>query len=140
MVSAYTLIVQAVQQFNNKSLIEQLSLFGSKDASGNRTQFYAGEALFIRAEVSAGDVYSLNIYGKNVTLMFNQTQKYTSPATNATGWAFIALPLSPQANNQTAYNVVASFAGDNVSTATASMTAPDATNHIICTVACESKS
>jgi hypothetical protein len=65
LVSVYTLVVQAVQQFGDVSLIRQLSLFGSNCTDGNRTQFYAGETLSIRADVSAGDVYSVTIYGKN---------------------------------------------------------------------------
>jgi hypothetical protein len=88
LVSAYTVIVQAVQQFDNISLITQLSLLGSNGAAGNGTQFYAGETLSIRASVSAGDVYSVSIYGKNGSV-YNQN-----------GWirgsvAVVQVPLNP---------------------------------------------
>jgi hypothetical protein len=88
LVSAYTLVVQAVQEFNSRSLIEQLSLFGSNDASRNGTQFYLGETLFVYANVSAGNVYSVTIYGRNASVF------------SKNGWingsvAVVGVPLDP---------------------------------------------
>jgi len=100
LVSAYTLIVQAVQEFNNMSLITQLSLFGSNDAYGNETQFNLGETLSVCACVSAGNVYSATIYGANGSV-FSQT-----------GWingsmAVVRVPLDPPAFHANQSYVVA---------------------------------
>jgi hypothetical protein len=78
------------------------------------------------------------VCGKNITLTLNSTsyitQQYPSLRTNASGYAWIALYLSPQAdNNQTVYNVVASFAGDSASTATATLTTINRTTYDVCT-------
>jgi hypothetical protein len=53
---------------------------------------------------------------------------------NVTDLERIVLYLSPQDDNdQTAYNVVASFDGDSASTATATMTTLDGTQYAVCT-------
>jgi hypothetical protein len=82
----------------------------------------------------------LGVVNRNVTLTLYQTQKYTysqqypNLRTNQSGYAWIELYLSPQANNnQTVFNVVASFGGDSVSTATASMTLLNGTSYAVCT-------
>jgi len=63
--SAYVVVVQAVQQFNNLFLIEQLFLSGSNYLNENRTQFLAGEILTLHAEVRGADVYHMVVYDKN---------------------------------------------------------------------------
>jgi hypothetical protein len=78
------------------------------------------------------------VSGKNIMLSLNSTrytsQQYSSLRTNATGYAWIPLYLSPQANNnQTTFNVVASFSGDTASTAAASMTTLNGTAYTVCT-------
>jgi hypothetical protein len=88
MVSAYTLIVQAVQQFNNKSLIDQLSLYGSDDLNETRTQFHVGEILTVQAKVREGDVYSVNIYDKNGSV-FSQNGRILGSE------ALVQVPLDP---------------------------------------------
>jgi hypothetical protein len=53
---------------------------------------------------------------------------------NIADLAITVLYLSPQANNnQTAYNIVASFSGDSASMATASMTTLNGTTYDVCT-------
>jgi hypothetical protein len=59
--SFYTLIVQAVQQFNDKSLIDQLSLFDSKNLNETQTQFHAGDILTMHAKVKEGDAYIVGL-------------------------------------------------------------------------------
>lgn len=76
--------------------------------------------------------------GENITLTLKSasytTEQYSSLRTNQSGYAWLALYLSPQVNsNQTAFNVVASFAGDSASTATASMTTLNGTTYDVCT-------
>jgi hypothetical protein len=88
--SAYTLVVQAVQEFNNRSLIEQLSLFGSNDADGNGTQFYLGETVSICACVSAGNVYSVTVYGENGSVFCQNGWIHGSEAV-------VQVPLDPPA-------------------------------------------
>jgi hypothetical protein len=78
------------------------------------------------------------VYNKTIMLKLNSTsytaQQYSSLRTSASGYAWLALYLSPQAsNNQTAYNVVSSFSGDSASVATASMTTINGTNYAVCT-------
>jgi hypothetical protein len=77
---------------------------------------------------------------RSITLKLNSSAVYagnsTYPAliTNNKGYAWLALYLSPQANNnQTAYNVVASFAGDSASTAAATTTTLKGTTYAVCT-------
>jgi hypothetical protein len=68
---------------------------------------------------------------RTITLKLNSTV-YTNTTTN--GVAKFMLYFSPQAdNNQTAYNVVASFSGDSASTATATMTTLNGTTITVCT-------
>jgi hypothetical protein len=74
---------------------------------------------------------SLVTQQKTITLKLNNTV-YTNTTMN--GVSKFILYLSPQANNnQTAYNVVASFAGDPASTATATMTTLNGTAYDVCT-------
>jgi hypothetical protein len=76
---------------------------------------------------------SQGIAGKTVKLTLNQTQKYSN-FTDADGFARIMLWLTPQANNnQTNYNVVASFDGDGTSIAHATHTLPNGTMYDVCT-------
>jgi len=77
----------------------------------------------------------MGVAGRTITLKLNSTYMVkTSGPTNATGWANVTIPLSPQANNNaTVFNVVASFSGDSASTATASMTTLNGTTYDVCT-------
>jgi len=76
------------------------------------------------------DSASQGIAGR--TLKLSQTE-YANTI-NANGLAKFVLWLSPQANNNaTAFNVVASFSGDSVSTATASMILLNGTSYPVCT-------
>ena len=75
---------------------------------------------------------SSGVSDRVVKLKLNQTEYGNT--TDADGLAQFVLWLSPQAeNNQTNYNVVASFEGDVTSLATASFTLPNGTQYNICT-------
>jgi hypothetical protein len=74
---------------------------------------------------------SLVTQQKTITLKLNSTV-YSANTKN--GVARFVLYLSPQANNnQTVFNIVASFAGDTASTATATMTTLNGTSYNVCT-------
>jgi hypothetical protein len=74
------------------------------------------------------------VSGRNVTLTLNQTQKYTTKQpTNKTGYANVTLPLTPPSDGNLTYNVVASFAGDSASNATATMKTLNGTTYDVCT-------
>ena len=73
---------------------------------------------------------SQGIAGRTVKL----SQTEYANITDTSNLTRIVLWLSPQANNnQTAYNVVASFDGDGTSTATASLTLLNGTAYTVCT-------
>jgi hypothetical protein len=82
---------------------------------------------------------SLVAQQKTIMLKLNGTSysynsTYPNLRTNQSGYAWLALYLSPQANNnQTAYSVVVSFAGDSASTATALLTTLNGTTYDVCT-------
>lgn len=71
----------------------------------------------------------LPVSNRMITLKLNSTA-YTNTTVN--GVAEFMFHLSPQAdNNQTVFNVVASFRGDNVSTATATMNNINSTTYAV---------
>jgi len=120
-----------------KILVSSISTIGDVSKrllSDNVHNFFYARHVFTCRLLSRGSP----VNGRNITLTLNSTSyttlQYSSLRTNASGYAWLALYLSPQANNnQTAYNVVASFSGDTASAATATMTLLNGTSYAVCT-------
>jgi hypothetical protein len=116
-------------QQNVVSSIVQLTVGTSTTLLLNVTRDFDSTRHVFTCELQSGG--SLVTQRKTVTLKLNSTV-YSNTTTN--GVVMFVLWLSPQADsNQTVYNVVASFAGDSASTATASMTLLNGTSYAVCT-------
>jgi hypothetical protein len=84
----------------------------------------------------------LGVNNRTVTLRLNSTvytfnSTYPNLRTDASGYAWLALYLTPQGDGNLTYSVVASFSGDGVSTATASLITINGTSYVIYTTARE---